>query len=97
MYIKFISDEGPVTVETNSYKVYEHGLNDEFRTVVINYVVQDSENAPRRVDFKIGKGKSYYRSAFVMNNEGQTIDKIYITNDQGPAVEVPEPSQLCVG
>jgi len=87
MYIKFIADDGEVVVETNSYKVYEECVNDWKKTVVINYVYAGGEVEPVRTEFNIRHvsgsdqrpyAQNVFRSAFVMNDRGETVDKIMV-------------------
>jgi apolipoprotein N-acyltransferase len=75
MFIKFIGDK-ELVIETDSYMIEK---NDEFVRIIVNSVRKDTDLIfTNPTEFIVSNGNKNYNSAFVMNNKGETIDRIRI-------------------
>lgn len=78
MFIKFVSDRKECIVETSSYSVSK-GETENSKILVVNQVKADVDNTQLSpTEFLLLNDGKHYVTAFIMNNDGKTIDRITV-------------------
>lgn len=97
MFIKFIAGDDldkQLVVECRSYSVQSHHKIDGAKLVLVNFVNENSapEGEPM-TEFLLMQEDRHYKTAFVMNDRGETIDRIRSHGpSEGPEIQPSSPA-----